>query len=267
MVRRLGTTTTVTLEINFNDPDEGDKLYKTVIDSGASETTLPYHVRSVLGKKGWQIGKFQANGYGYPAHVYHASSTFEIAHGDNNGWSKWVSIDTLRVWERNPGDQVDSSLVGTDVLDQFSFVHEPAQGYKFLRKTDEAALTNFINCTGVLNNDMMCALRHIIPLLSTRTITYNYYNSGTGLSEPDFKGAGLNTKPNFKVSVLSALGLGYADMFLWILASWTSLVGFLELGFVVLSCIGKLASWIGSVSFETVHFGPLYNIQKPEESR
>ncbi|PKK77453.1 hypothetical protein RhiirC2_771325 [Rhizophagus irregularis] len=145
MVRKLGTTTAVTLEINFNDPAEGGKLYKTVIDSGAPETTFPYHVRSVLGKKGWKIGKFQANGYGHPAHVYYTSSTFEIALGDNNGWSKWVSIDTLRVWERNPGDQVDSSLVGTDVLDQFSFVHEPAQGYKFLRQTDEAALTNFIN--------------------------------------------------------------------------------------------------------------------------
>ncbi|POG59625.1 hypothetical protein GLOIN_2v1788898 [Rhizophagus irregularis DAOM 181602=DAOM 197198] len=95
------------LELNFNDPAEDGKLYKTVIDS------------------------VQAIGYGHPAHVYYASSTFEIALGDNNGWSKWVSIDILRVWEKSAGDQVDRSLVGIDVLDQFSFVHEPAQGFKF----------------------------------------------------------------------------------------------------------------------------------------
>jgi hypothetical protein len=99
----------------------------------------------VLGRKGWQVSKVQANGYGYPAYVYYATTIFEIAIGDNNGWSKWVNINSLRVWERNPGDQLDSSLVGTDVLDQFSFVHEPAQGYKFLKQADEAALTNFIN--------------------------------------------------------------------------------------------------------------------------
>ena len=46
---------------------------------------------------------------------------------------------------RDPGDQVDSSFVGTDVLDQFFYVHEPAQGFKFIRETDEASLTNYIN--------------------------------------------------------------------------------------------------------------------------
>ncbi|CAG8722369.1 7942_t:CDS:2, partial [Funneliformis caledonium] len=136
-VRRLGTTKTVTLELNFNDPAEGGKLYKTVIASGTQETTLPYHVRRVLGRTGWQIRKIQANGYGYPAYVYYATTAFEIAIGDNNGWSKWVNTNTLRVWQSEPGDHIDSSLVGTDVLDQFSFVHEPNQGFKFLSAADE----------------------------------------------------------------------------------------------------------------------------------
>jgi len=143
-VRRLGTTNSVILKYNLRDSAENNKLYKTVIDSGAPETTLPYYVRSTLGKTGWRTRGVDANGYGYPARVFYASSTFEVAIGDNNGWSKWVSINTLRVWQRAPGDQVDSSLVGTDVLDQFSFVHEPNQGYKFLRQTDEIALTNFM---------------------------------------------------------------------------------------------------------------------------
>ncbi|CAI2185488.1 536_t:CDS:2 [Funneliformis geosporum] len=144
MVRRLGTTKTVTPELNFNDPAESGKLYKTVIDSGAQETTLPYHVRSVLGKTGWQVKRVQANGYGYPSCVFYASTTFEIAVGDDNGWSKWVNTNTLRVWQTKPGGHVDSSLVGTDALDQFYFIHDPNQGYKFLRETDEVALTNFM---------------------------------------------------------------------------------------------------------------------------
>ncbi|CAG8670628.1 5966_t:CDS:2 [Funneliformis mosseae] len=136
-VRRLGTTKTVTLELNFNDPAEGGKLYKTVIASGTQERTLPYHVRRVLGRTGWQIRKIQANGYGYPAYVYYATTAFEIAIGDNNGWSKWVNTNTLRVWQSEPGDHIERSLVGTDVLDQFSFVHEPNQGFKFLSAADE----------------------------------------------------------------------------------------------------------------------------------
>ncbi|RHZ86392.1 hypothetical protein Glove_51g45 [Diversispora epigaea] len=144
-VRRLGPTNSVIFEYNFYDPFEGNKLYKTVIDSGALETTLPYHVRNTLGKTGWRNFGVSANGYGYPAHVFYASSTFEVAIGDNNGWSKWVSIDNLRFWQRKPGDHIDSSLIGTDVLDQFFFVHEPTQGYKFLRKADEVALTNFVD--------------------------------------------------------------------------------------------------------------------------
>src|SRR5438067_2418068 len=101
------------------------------------EMTLPYYVRRTLGRTGWKNRSVNANGYGYPAQVYYTSSTFEVAIGDDNGWSKWVSIDTLRVWQRDPGSQVDSSLVGTDVLDQFFYVHDPTQGFKFLRKKDE----------------------------------------------------------------------------------------------------------------------------------
>ncbi|CAI2175187.1 13084_t:CDS:2 [Funneliformis geosporum] len=87
----------VILGYNFRDSVEGIKLYKSVIDSGAMETTLPYYIRSTLGRKGW-----------------------------NNRASLAES-------------HVDSSLVGTDVLDQFFFVYEPTQGFK-LRESDEASL-------------------------------------------------------------------------------------------------------------------------------
>ncbi|CAG8734850.1 5242_t:CDS:2, partial [Dentiscutata erythropus] len=85
------------------------------------------------------------DGYGAPSRVFIASMPFEVAIGDDNNWSKWVRTDTLRIWQRNPGDHIDSSLVGCDVLDQFFFIHQPNQGYKFLRTTDEASLTDFIN--------------------------------------------------------------------------------------------------------------------------
>src|SRR5205814_1584764 len=84
-VRRSGTTISVILEYNFQDPVEKNKLYKFVIDSGAMETTLPYYVLKTLGKTGWRN---DANGYGYPARVFYTSSTFEVAIGDNNEWSK-----------------------------------------------------------------------------------------------------------------------------------------------------------------------------------
>ena len=53
-------------------------------------------------------------------------------------------VGRYRVWQKALGNQVDSSLIRSDTLDQFSFVHEPNQGYKFLRETDEVALTNFM---------------------------------------------------------------------------------------------------------------------------
>ncbi|RHZ45573.1 hypothetical protein Glove_669g17 [Diversispora epigaea] len=130
-VRRSGTTDSVIREYNFNDPVENEKLYKSVIDSGAPETTLPCHARRMLGREGWKVKSSNACGYGYPARVFYATSAFEVAIGDNNGWSKWVITNTLRVWQRKPGNQVDSSLIGTDVLDQFSFVHEATQNISF----------------------------------------------------------------------------------------------------------------------------------------
>ncbi|CAG8630186.1 10010_t:CDS:2, partial [Diversispora eburnea] len=144
-VRKLGTTNSVIIDYNFRDPVEGNKLYKSVIDSGAPETILPYNVRSILGNKGWNPHRFRATGYGSPSLVFVATETFEVAIGDNDTWSKWVRTNTLRVWQRKPGNHIDSSLVGCDVLNQFFFVHQPDQGYKFLRATDEDPLTNFIN--------------------------------------------------------------------------------------------------------------------------
>ncbi|RHZ80848.1 hypothetical protein Glove_131g94 [Diversispora epigaea] len=144
-VRNLNTNKIVTIDYNFRDPVENNKLYKSVIDSGAPETTLPYYVRSTLGRQGWNPTSKIARGYGAPSRVFIATASFEMAIGDNNNWSKWVTIDTLRVWQRDPGPHIDSSLVGCDVLDQFFFVHQPNQGYKLLRATDEISLINFIN--------------------------------------------------------------------------------------------------------------------------
>ncbi|CAJ0878732.1 2372_t:CDS:1, partial [Entrophospora sp. SA101] len=110
----------------------------------APETILPYHVRRIFGRRGWKTVLGVTIGYGAPARLVHASTTFEVAIGDDNSWTKWVSIDTLRVWENDPGNQVDSALVGNDVLDQLAFVHEVVQGYKFLKVSNEVALTNFI---------------------------------------------------------------------------------------------------------------------------
>ncbi|CAG8543210.1 17027_t:CDS:2 [Funneliformis caledonium] len=117
-VRQSGTTNYAILKCNFNDPAEGNKLYKTVMDSGASEMIL---VHRALGKQG-----------------FHSI-------GDNNGWNKWVGIDNLRVLQAKPENQVDCSLIGTDVLGQFFFIHLPNQGFKFLDETDETRLTNFVN--------------------------------------------------------------------------------------------------------------------------
>ncbi|CAG8584260.1 8186_t:CDS:2, partial [Gigaspora rosea] len=73
---------------------------------------------------------------------YTCISLKTIAHsalGDNNGWSKVGEHKFSQSLAEKPCDQVDSSLVRTDVLDQFFFMHEPTQGYKFLRETDEIA--------------------------------------------------------------------------------------------------------------------------------
>ncbi|CAG8850283.1 43791_t:CDS:1, partial [Gigaspora margarita] len=108
-------------------------------------TILPYRIRRVLGNDGWLRVRGYATGYGAPSRVFIASMPFEVAIGDDNNWSKWVRTDTLRIWQRKPGDHIDSSLVECDVLDQFFFIHQPNQEYKFLRTTDEASLTDFIN--------------------------------------------------------------------------------------------------------------------------
>ncbi|CAH1764296.1 2623_t:CDS:2 [Entrophospora sp. SA101] len=55
---------------------------------GAPEPILPYNVRSVLGKQGWNLARIPARGYGAPSYMFTASMSFEIAIGDNNSWSK-----------------------------------------------------------------------------------------------------------------------------------------------------------------------------------
>ncbi|CAG8581941.1 4901_t:CDS:2 [Funneliformis caledonium] len=113
-VRRTGTTNSVILEYNFNDPVEGNKLYKSVIDSDVPEMTLLYHVCSTLGKQGWRNQSMIANRYGHPNRIFYASDTFEVSIGNNNRWSKWVGIDTLRVWQRRPDNKIDNTGMQTD---------------------------------------------------------------------------------------------------------------------------------------------------------
>ncbi|CAB4417358.1 unnamed protein product [Rhizophagus irregularis] len=55
-------------------------------------------------------------------------------------------------------------------------------------------------------------------------ICFSFGLQSASLNEPDFKGAGLNMKLDFKAS--GSFGIDE----LWILASWTSLVGFLNIG-------------------------------------
>ncbi|CAG8710223.1 13262_t:CDS:1, partial [Dentiscutata heterogama] len=85
-VRKLGTTNSVIIDYNFRDPVERNKLYKSVIDSGAPETILPYNVRFILGNN---PHRFHATGYGSPSLVFVATTIFEVAIGDNDTWSKW----------------------------------------------------------------------------------------------------------------------------------------------------------------------------------
>lgn len=133
------------LDYQFNDNKNGNKFYKTVLDIDAPESILPYEVCSLLGKTGWKRHTVTAPGYGAPARLTLASDPFEISIGDDHNWSDWVTTNTLRVWERNAGDQVDSSLVGNDVLDQFTYIHQKGGGLMFLNARHEDQLKTFLN--------------------------------------------------------------------------------------------------------------------------
>ncbi|CAG8675440.1 2608_t:CDS:2, partial [Ambispora leptoticha] len=124
-VKKVGSEdqTSVILDYQFYEPLDNNKLYKTVLDTGAPETILPFNVRRRLGKSGWYSSSTTALGYGAPARLILARDPFLVSIGDDNGWSNWVQTNTLRVWESKPGDQVDSSLIGDDVLDEFNYVH------------------------------------------------------------------------------------------------------------------------------------------------
>ncbi|CAG8635350.1 7914_t:CDS:2 [Ambispora gerdemannii] len=110
-----GDESSVMLEYRVYETSDSNKLYKTVLDTGVPETILSYIVRCHLGKK----------------------PTFSVSVGDDNNWHNWVQTNTLRVWEPKPGDQVDSSLVESDVLDQFTYVHQQRGGLMFLNSRHE----------------------------------------------------------------------------------------------------------------------------------
>lgn len=109
-----------------------------VVDTGAPETILPFHVKRVLGRKGWSTIKMTAGGYGAPAKQIHAVMMFEVSIGDDNIWSEWVQAKIL-LWEDDPGNQVDCALI---VTDQLAFAENPL---KFLDIADETRLTVFFN--------------------------------------------------------------------------------------------------------------------------
>ena len=77
--------------------------------------------------------------------MFYAVTPFLVSIGDSINWSKWVQTDRLQLWESNPGDQVDYSIVGNDVLGQFIMIHQPGQGLKFLSDTNDALFTAFLN--------------------------------------------------------------------------------------------------------------------------
>ncbi|PKY23216.1 hypothetical protein RhiirB3_473165 [Rhizophagus irregularis] len=145
-VKRVGDENTnfITLAYRFNDTKNRNKLYKTVIDTGAPETILPYEVRSYLGT-GWERQAVVAPGYGAPANLFLATDPFQVSIGDDNNWSRWVQTNTLRVWERKASDQVDSSLIGNDVLDQFTYVHRSGGGLFFLNQRHEGPLSAYLD--------------------------------------------------------------------------------------------------------------------------
>ncbi|CAG8635436.1 13641_t:CDS:2, partial [Ambispora gerdemannii] len=125
LIKRVGAgdESSVKFGYQFNEKNDNDKLYKTFIDTGAPETVLAYNVRRSLGTKGWLRRSGHATGYGGPAKLFLARDPFAVSIEENNSWTHWVQINTLRVWEAFPGDQMDSSLVGDDVLKQLTYVH------------------------------------------------------------------------------------------------------------------------------------------------
>ncbi|CAG8632097.1 12199_t:CDS:2, partial [Ambispora gerdemannii] len=92
-----------------------------------------------------QVRPGHATGYGSPARLFLARDPFAVSIGDNNSWTHWVQINTLRVWEATPGDQVDSSLIGDDVLKQLTYVHQQGRGLMFLSSRHEPLLTTFLD--------------------------------------------------------------------------------------------------------------------------
>ncbi|CAG8622233.1 6802_t:CDS:2 [Ambispora gerdemannii] len=144
-VRRPGEANVVILPYDFYDNTNKNKKYSCVVDTGAPETILPYHVKRILGRRGWNTtSSLIAGGYGAPARQIRASTMFELSVGDNNNWSKWVHARIL-LWENRPGNQVKYALVGNDITDQLAYAHEPGNPLKFLDIGDETRLTTFLN--------------------------------------------------------------------------------------------------------------------------
>ncbi|CAG8462074.1 2035_t:CDS:2 [Ambispora leptoticha] len=143
-VRRPGESNIVAqLTYDFYDTRNNNKKYTCVIDTGAPNTILPYHVKRILGSREWSTIPRIAGGYGAPAQQIRASKIFEVSIGDNN-WTKWVQARIL-LWQEKPGNQVEYALVGNGITDQLAYAHEPRNPLKFLNIADETRLTTFLN--------------------------------------------------------------------------------------------------------------------------
>ncbi|CAG8513983.1 10274_t:CDS:10 [Acaulospora morrowiae] len=66
----------------------GDYKSTCVIDTGAPNTILPYHVKRILESREWSTIPRIAGGYGAPAQQIRVSKIFEVSIGDYNNWTK-----------------------------------------------------------------------------------------------------------------------------------------------------------------------------------
>ncbi|CAG8545522.1 14346_t:CDS:2 [Ambispora leptoticha] len=116
---------------DFYDTMNNNKKYTCVVDTGAPESILPFHVKRILGRQEWSTNLRRAGGYGAPAEQVCASRMFEVQ-------------AKILLWENDPGNQVEYAL-GNDVTDKLAYVHEPGNSLKFLDIGDEIKLTTFLN--------------------------------------------------------------------------------------------------------------------------
>ncbi|RGB24597.1 hypothetical protein C1646_772840 [Rhizophagus diaphanus] len=103
-VKKVGDENTnfITFAYRFNDTKNWNKLYKTIINTGAPEIILPYEVHSYLGTAGWKRQAVVAPGYGAPAKLFLATNLFQISIENDNNWSRWSRLICFRCRNERP---------------------------------------------------------------------------------------------------------------------------------------------------------------------